>query len=233
MAFTLDKIVPWGRSFDEYVAMFGLGSEDLEKHILGCGDGPASFNAAVRKRGKRAWSVDPLYVASARQIRQRIDEAYSAILDQLVANQASYVWTTIASPEHLGRIRREAMAEFLDDYEQGTTEGRYLPWELPELPFSDRQFDLCLCSHLLFTYSEHLSAGFHETAMLEMCRVAREVRVFPLLGMSGHPSPHLESVCESLSRHGYAWDIVAVDYEFQRGGNRMLRAGAGAAREVR
>ena len=24
MAFTLDKVVPWGRSYDEYVAMFAL-----------------------------------------------------------------------------------------------------------------------------------------------------------------------------------------------------------------
>ena len=24
MRFTLDKIVPWGRSYDEYVSMFGL-----------------------------------------------------------------------------------------------------------------------------------------------------------------------------------------------------------------
>jgi SAM-dependent methyltransferase len=226
VAFALDKIVPWGRSFDEYVAMFGLTAEDLEKRILGCGDGPASFNAAMRRRGKRVLSADPLYRATAQQIRQRIDEAYHAILEQLVANQASYVWGTIASPEHLGRIRREAMAEFLEDYEPGKTQGRYLPWELPELPFRDGQFDLCLCSHLLFTYSEHLSAAFHEAAMLEMCRVAREVRVFPLLSMSGEPSLHLQSVCESLRRQGYAWAIETVEYEFQRGGNRMLRAGA-------
>lgn len=92
----------------------------------------------------------------------------------------------------------------------------------PCLPFHDREFDLCLCSHLLFTYSEQLSADFHEKAILEMCRVAGEVRIFPLLDMSGKLSPHLHPVCECLRRHGYAWDTVRVDYEFQRGGNRML-----------
>jgi hypothetical protein len=35
MAFTLDKIVPWGRSFAEYAAMFDLLPDDLVKHILG------------------------------------------------------------------------------------------------------------------------------------------------------------------------------------------------------
>lgn len=39
MAFTLDKVVPWGRSYDEYVAMFALSSDDLRRRILGCGDG--------------------------------------------------------------------------------------------------------------------------------------------------------------------------------------------------
>ena len=52
MPFTLDQIVPWGRSFDEYVKMFALTEADLEKRILGCGDGPASFNAVMRTKGR-------------------------------------------------------------------------------------------------------------------------------------------------------------------------------------
>jgi hypothetical protein len=47
MVFTLDRVVPWGRSFDEYVAMFALSSEDLGRRILGCNDGPASFNSGL------------------------------------------------------------------------------------------------------------------------------------------------------------------------------------------
>jgi hypothetical protein len=33
--FTLDHVVPWGRSFDEYRRMFALTSEDLDRRILG------------------------------------------------------------------------------------------------------------------------------------------------------------------------------------------------------
>ncbi len=73
----------------------------------------------------------------------------------------------------------EAMEEFLRDFEQGQDEGRYLRCELPQLPLADGQFDLALCSHLLFTYSGQLSCEFHCQAILEMCRVAGEVRVFP------------------------------------------------------
>lgn len=222
MAFRLDQVVLWGRSFDEYVAMFRLTAEDLKKRILGCGDGPASFNAAMRTMGRSVVSVDPLYAFSADQIQQRIDVAYTRIMAQLEENQASYVWTTIVSPEHLGRIRMEAMATFLRDYEQGKSDGRYVPHRLPCLPFQDRQFDLCLCSHLLFTYTDQLSTEFHENAILEMCRVAHEVRIFPLLDMSGKRSAHLDPVCDRLKQEGYMWAIERVDYEFQRGGNQML-----------
>lgn len=63
MPFTLDQVVPWGRSYDEYVAMFALTGEDLRKRILGCGDGPASFNAELTRRGGAVVSAQGLYRA--------------------------------------------------------------------------------------------------------------------------------------------------------------------------
>jgi hypothetical protein len=71
MTMTLDAIVPWGRSYNEYVRMFDLQEPDLEKRILGCADGPASFNAEKRHRGKSVVSVDPLYAFSQEEIRHR------------------------------------------------------------------------------------------------------------------------------------------------------------------
>jgi len=53
-----------------------------------------------------------------------------------------------------------AMRLFLDDYDAGTREGRYLAAELPELPFDDRAFDFALCSHFPFLYSQHLGESF-------------------------------------------------------------------------
>jgi hypothetical protein len=49
--FTLSDVVPWGRSFDEYQRMFVLSEDDLATTILGCADGPASFNAEATRRG--------------------------------------------------------------------------------------------------------------------------------------------------------------------------------------
>jgi hypothetical protein len=223
MAFQLDQIVPWGRSFDEYVRMFSLTNDDQKKTILGCGDGPACFNATMHRMGNHVVSVDPLYQFLAEQIRQRILQVYPTVIEQLVANQSAYVWTTIHSPKHLGQIRMMAMNEFLADYEAGKIEGRYQVHELPRLPFGDGQFDIALCSHLLFTYSQQLSAEFHCQAILEMCRVAKEVRVFPLLDNGGQHSSHLDSVCRFLTEHGHHVEVEPVDYEFQRGSNEMLR----------
>jgi hypothetical protein len=223
MAFQLQEIVPWGRSFDEYRRMFALSEEDLEAIILGCGDGPASFNSSMHHCGKRVVSVDPLYQFSREQIRERIQAAYQSIMEQMIANESAYVWTVIPSLPELGRLCMVAMEEFLEDYEAGKQGGRYLPHELPQLPFADHEFDLALCSHLLFTYSAQLSVDFHTQALLEMCRVAKEVRVFPLLDHGGQPSPHLDPICRSLNLEGYRLSVQTVDYEFQRGSNQMLR----------
>ena len=69
--FTLEEVVPWGRSFDEYHRMFGLSDDDLVRKILGCGDGPASFNAEATRRGAAVISCDPIYRWEAVHIFQR------------------------------------------------------------------------------------------------------------------------------------------------------------------
>jgi hypothetical protein len=224
--FTLEEIVPWGRSFDEYRRMFALSDADLSGRILGCGDGPASFNAEATRRGVTVVSIDPIYQYDAAQVRQRIDATYETVLDQTRRNAHEFVWDTIPSVEELGRVRAAAMRAFLDDYPQGKQQGRYVDAVLPALPFGNRAFDLALCSHLLFLYSTQLDEAFHATAAVELCRVAAEVRIFPLLALGGAPSPHVEPVAAMLRALGYIVSAEAVSYEFQRGGNRMLRVRA-------
>ena len=68
----LSKVVPWGRSSNEYREMFSLSEVDLKIKILGCGDGPACFNAEMSKSGGNVISVDPIYQFNAEQIHSRI-----------------------------------------------------------------------------------------------------------------------------------------------------------------
>jgi len=223
MAFTLDRVVPWGRSFDEYILMFSLSERDLKKRILGCGDGPASFNSVLTKQGGKVISVDPIYKFSVSEIRQRINETFDEIIKQTKKNMYEFVWKHIGSVEELGRVRMEAMEEFLSDYTTGLKEGRYREASLPVLPFQDREFDIALCSHFLFLYSEQLSEDFHIDSIKELCRVAEEVRIFPLLELGSIKSRHLGSVLNTLEQQGYSVEILPVNYEFQKGGNEMLK----------
>lgn len=222
MGFTLDTVVPWGRSYDEYLRMFDLTEAELGLRLLGCGDGPAAFNATLTKRGGKIISVDPVYAFDADQIRGRISKTYEAVMAQMRQNQSDYVWGVIPSVEQLGSLRLAAMETFLSDFDAGKQQGRYIPGELPTLPFAQGAFDIALSSHFLFLYSAHLSAEFHVQALQEMLRVSREVRVFPLLTLAGAPSPHLPFVREHLSKNGIRVEIKRVPYEFQRGGNAML-----------
>ena len=202
--------------------MFDLSETDLQRRILGCGDGPAGFNAMMKQRGGRVVSFDPIYAFDATQIHSRIAATYETVMAQLRANQADYVWNAIPSVEDLGRIRMDAMKIFLEDFEAGKGEGRYVAGELPVLPFADATFDLALSSHFLFLYSDHLDADFHLLTLLEMLRVAAEVRVFPLLTLDGRPSPHLDFVTAQLSQSRFSVTVKPVPYEFQHGGNEML-----------
>jgi hypothetical protein len=221
--FTLDQVVPWGRSFDEYRRMFALTDSDFRLNTIGCGDGPASFNAEATRRGVRVVSCDPLYRFDVAQIRGRIAATCDTVLEQTRRNAEEFVWDSIHSVEELGRVRMAAMQDFLDDYEAGKAGGRYIDAELPALPFADATFDLALCSHFLFLYTTQLGGAFHRSAIREMCRVAGEARVFPLLALGGAESPYVKSMDGELRDSGYNVSIETVPYEFQRGGNKMMR----------
>lgn len=225
MGLKLDKVVPWGRSRAEYLRMFDITIAELELKILDCGGGPASFNAEMTGTGyNNVISCDPVYQFSAEEIFRRIQATYSVIVEGLKANQDKYVWQgEITSPTQLGQVRMAAMQQFLADFPEGKKSGRYVTAELPLLPFDNGKFDLALCSHLLFTYSNLLDAAFHLHAILELCRVAGEVRIFPLLDISGEPSPHLSGTIMELRQQSYHVETRQVDYEFQQGGNQMLR----------
>ncbi len=221
----LSEVVPWGRTLSEYRKIFSLTSDDLGKKILGCGDGPASFNVELNTNGGNVTSIDPIYQFSPDQIRSRIEEVYPQIMDQVSKNHTDYVWNDIENVEELGKVRMEAMNIFLRDYENNQKTGRYIKASLPTLSFDDGEFELALCSHYLFLYSEHVNLNEHIQSMKELCRVAKEVRVYPLLSISNNEeSSHLHPVKVELERDGVNVSLVPVKYEFQKGATRMLVA---------
>lgn len=79
----LDKVVPFGRSLDEYIKMFHLSSEDLPQRILGVGDGPASFNLSL---------IDQLIFGLVNEMKTRGQVLLTGILFPLIL---SYISTVI------------------------------------------------------------------------------------------------------------------------------------------
>lgn len=223
MAMVLQNVAPIGRSFEEYLLMFGLTENELGKKILGIGDGPASFNAEMKELGNAVTSVDPLYEFSGPDIEKRFYEVIDGIVEQMIATPGDWTWGYHDSPEHLRLHREQAIVKFIRDYEGGKGEGRYVTGELPKLDFKDGAFDLALCSHFLFLYTEHFDYEFHMQSINELLRVAAEVRIFPLLDLKLNRSCHIDSLTQELRRDGYTVEITRVEYEMQRGGNEMMR----------
>ena len=221
MAFILKDVVPWGRNLAEYQQMFRLDDSDMTKRIAGFGDGPASFNCEANRLSYAVTSFDPIYQFSKEELKQRIEDVRVVVMQQMKQNKDNYVWKNIRSLEELENIRMSAMHLFLEDYENGLQEKRYICHELPEkLPYSDDSFDIGLSSHFLLMYTS-LGYDFHIKSLTEMLRVCREIRVFPIVDLDANKTDLIKDVIEYLKK-AYKVEIVKTDYEFQKGDNKLL-----------
>ncbi|MHB1513509.1 MAG: SAM-dependent methyltransferase [Acidiferrobacter sp.] len=171
--------------------------------------------------------MDPLYVFSAADIAERFYAVVDLIIDQVKAAPDDWTWRYHRSPDHLKENRCAALRSFVGDFDKGKAEGRYVIGELPHLEFPDCAFDLALCSHFLFLYSDHLTFEFHLASIREMLRVANEIRVFPLLTLGLEVSPYVAPLVSDLTSHGFIASVEVVPYEVQRGGHHMLQVRLG------
>ena len=223
MSIELSEAIPLGRTFKEYTEMFGMGSDFTGKRILDCGGGPSSFNAEQFENSVNIISIDPLYKYTRDKIKRRIDETFEDIIDQTRQNQDKFSWSTFKSVEDIAENRRKAMDRFLSDYDAGLRDSRYLAEELPKVSFEDNKFDLALSSHLLFLYEKLFSFEFHVNAIIEMLRVAKEVRIFPLVDLNAEKCSYIDEIMDLFSNKNLNVSIVSVAYESQKGGNQYMK----------
>ena len=71
--------------------------------------------------------------------------------------------------------------------------------------------------------SNQIGEAFHHAAIDELCRVAREVRIFPFVALGGIGSAYVSPVVDAFRQRGCMIRVERVPYEFQRGGNIMMR----------
>ena len=221
MAFELSKVVPWGRTLEEYKTMFNLNNEDLKKSIASFGDGPASFNTEMTNLKNNVTSFDPIYQFTKQQLINRIQETKDIVMKQAKENKDNFIWTTIKNLHELKKIRMGAMYKFIDDFETGKEQNRYISHELPNKTyFLDKHFDIGLSSHFLLLYPD-LGLEFHIKSIDEMLRICSEVRIFPILDLDAKESNLLKPIVDNYS-NSYNVKIEKTDYMFQKDGDKML-----------
>lgn len=201
--------------------MFDLDASHLPRRILDCSGGVAGFVAEAASRGSQAFAVDPAYALSRDRLADlgRDDLARgSAIADQY---SESFTFDWYGDPQRRLTLRKSALAQFVVDI--ATNPARYVAGQLPQLPFHEASFDLIVCSHLLFTWADQLGLDWHLAALVDLARVANEVRVFPTVMQGpGEPVPFWDALMSSLQDEGLSAERRQVPYEFQRGASSML-----------
>ncbi|MGC4074694.1 MAG: methyltransferase domain-containing protein [Nibricoccus sp.] len=192
--------------------------------MLDVAAGPSSFTAEACKRGIDAVAVDPLYGCRPEALAAHVAMDYRAMFAQMRTKpQLFRLNKTFMSIDEAEESRRTAAARFLADYEAQFVHNRYVGASLPQLPFLDRAFDVVLCAHFLFLYAKQFDFAFHVEACRELVRVSRdEVRIHPVLGLSGKRYAQLKELRATLLGNGITSEIVPVDYEFFAGADEML-----------
>lgn len=217
-------ILVWGHSLADYRQMFALEESDLEKTILDCGAGPASFNAEMAQQGHQVVSCDTLYGLSEAEIAKQVEATLAHLETEVAKNQQHFVWDSAQSAQAFNTMHRQATQQFLKDFPAGKQKKRYITETLPHLSFVDYTFDLALSSHYLFHQpAKDDDHAFHIAALLEMCRVANEARIFPLLNSKGEISELVGPLMLELQQQNLGVEIREVPYQFQKNGNAMLR----------
>jgi len=221
-----NRLVLWGHSLDDYREMFDLNDADLKKSILECGAGPTSFNVEMQQRGTKVISSDEMYKAAQSELQDTIQHTFQATIKRLHEHHEDFVLDKDSEFDQLVKDRQAGIVKFLDDFDKGKGEGRYQASDLRALPFGDYQFELALCSHSLFGNRGEENEQDEIKAIEEMCRVAHEVRIFPLIDNEGTLSPFVGSVMLALQQDNLGVEIREVPYRLQKNGNAMMRVWA-------
>lgn len=210
----------WVYSMADYCQMFDLTESDLEFAILDYPAGISSFNAEMHEKGYLVRSGDMNYDMSLTEIRDFSEK----VLEKNVAHLKKHQDILRNAQQFDGILSdwEKSRALFLNDYEAGKKESRYQLMNLSRLSFEDHVFDIALCSDHLF--HNHVSKHYNqEEIILELCRVAKEVRVFPLMNEEGGGAESLGHVMLACQQKGYAMEVQQVPYHQMKGGNAMLR----------
>lgn len=220
------KLVLWGHQIDEYQEMFDLCLQKKSLRLLEYGSGPSAINSQLTSEGQMVISADPLFTLDKDTLFSKVELIFDDMIKRIKKDKEKFNFTGYGSIDALIQKRREGMHQFFADYEKGKLEKRYLGITDYQLPFSDFYFDYAISSHYLFADLDDQDVDFHLTIIKELARVAKEVRIFPLIDRYNKPSPFLGPVLLGLQQENFGVEVKEVLYHLQQSGNAMLRVWA-------
>ncbi len=220
----LERIVFLGRTWEEYLLMFNLSPEDMaQRTILDCPAGACAFTARANRHGIAATAADIAYRHPVDELEHKGQRDLELVMQSMDASERQYEWGYFRNVGELRAARAAALAETIADMRAHGQE-RYVPAELPDLPFTDGQFDLTLSAHFLFMYADRLGHAFHLATLAELMRVTRkEIRIFPTVDLTSRRYPHMDGLISFASGLGWRAQEVRVGYEFQKQANTLLK----------
>ncbi|MBL7479077.1 hypothetical protein [Legionella bononiensis] len=220
------KLVLWGHGVDEYREMFDLSDSEINSKILEYGCGPSAVNSQLTQMNNQVVSCDPLFVLDKDTLYSKSVMIFSQMADEIKSEEEHFDFSRSGSFDKLLAERKVGFEQFFADYRKGKTEGRYLGVTDYHLPFADFTFDFALCSHYLFADLDDQTVDFHLNVIRELARVAKEVRIFPLIDNDGQTSSFLGPVLLGLQQDNYGIEVREVAFHLQKSGNAMLRVWA-------
>ncbi len=222
---SIDRIVFFGRTYAEYLSMFGLDESVLRQgRVLDCPAGASSFAAEAHQLGFDVTACDILYNYSVNELIEKCKRDIQHVFEKFDEAEHLYVWKYYKSKDEVIALRRKALELFAEDFPAGFKEKRYVDAELPHLPFPDKRFSLVLSGNFLFLYGDRMDFEFHKACIKELIRVCSgEVRIFPLVGLDAKPYPYLKDILAFLDSNNIKAEIVKVPFEFQKGANQMMK----------
>ena len=125
-----------------------------------------------------------------------------------------FVCKNFKNLDELVETRMTAMRNFLEDFNEGKKQGRYIVHELPEpSDFKNQQFDIGLSSYFLLLYS-NLGFEFHIMSI-------KEIRIFPIVDLDAKNQntwPNWSTILKQKKQI----EIKKANYELQINENQML-----------
>jgi hypothetical protein len=220
------KRVLWGHHVSEYKEMFDVSDASLQANILEYGCGASAVNTELHQEGTTMVSIDPLFALSKPELIQKVTDDFDERVEQVFLDQAQFNVENYGGMDAFLASRRAGMDAFFADYNAGVEEGRYKALVDGALPFENFSFDLALSSHYLFANAADDAVAYHLETIQELARVAKEVRLFPLIERAGTPSVLLGPVLLGLQQANFGTEVREVSCALYPEGNAMLRVWA-------